>query len=173
MVKRIRWTERKFEFNLPPGVFPNLLVRLLGTAPRIEDLTKWLSNEELSFKSNGKWSIKEHIGHLIDLEELHEKRLAEILQGKGTLTAADMTNRKTNDANHNLKSIAELLSEFRRVREDFVNRLEALDEGTILKSGIHPRLNQPMRIIDIAYFTSEHDDHHLTIIKEIINIQTQ
>jgi len=173
MVKRIKWTERKFEFNLPVGVFPALLERLLGTAPRIEDMTKWLSNEELSYKSNGKWSIKEHIGHLIDLEALHEKRLDEILQGKEVLTAADMTNKKTNKANHNLKNINELLADFRKVREDFVNRLEKLDETDVVKSGIHPRLNQPMRIIDMAYFTSEHDDHHLAIMREIIKSQTQ
>jgi hypothetical protein len=173
MVERTRWMDRKFEFNLPAGALPNLLVRLEGTAPRIEDMTKWLSNEELSYKPDGKWSIKEHVGHLIDLEALHEKRIDEILTGKEVLSAADMSNKKTIEANHSLKNINELIADFRKVRADFVSRLEKLDETDAVKSGLHPRLNKPMRIIDIAYFTCEHDDQHLAIMKEIIKSQTQ
>jgi hypothetical protein len=36
-----------------------------------------------------------------------------------------------------------------------------------LASAHHPRLNKQMRIIDIAYFTAEHDDHHFAMISEI------
>lgn len=171
MVKQTKWIERKFEFNVPPGVFPDLMERMLGTAPRLEDMTKSLPDEVLSYKPDESWSVKEHIGHLIDLEELHEGRLDEILQGKDKLTAADMTNKKTNEAQHNSRNIKELLGEFRKIRTGFVSRMEELDEETVVRSGLHPRLNQPMRIIDIAYFTSEHDDHHLAIIRRIIKSQ--
>ena len=171
MIKQINWMERKFDFTLPLGVFPALLGRMLGAAPRLESLTKWLSNEELSYKPNGAWSVKEHVGHLIDIEELHEKRLDEILAGKGVLTAADMQNEKTNEANHNSKSINELLTKFANVRTHLVKRMEALDEDTVARYGMHPRLKQPMRIIDIAYFTSEHDDHHIATIRNLIKIK--
>lgn len=168
MVKQTKWIERKFEFTLPPGVFPDLLERMLGTAPRLEDMTKSLPDEILSYNPGGSWSVKEHIGHLTDLEELHERRLDEILQGNDKLAAADMTNKKTNEAQHNSRNIKELLDEFRKIRTGFVSRMEELDEETVVRSGLHPRLNQPMRIIDIAYFTSEHDDHHLAVIRRII-----
>ncbi len=171
MVKRGKWIERKFEFNLPAGVFPNLLVRMLGAPARLEDMTKSSPDSILSYKPDGKWSVKEHIGHLIDLESLHEKRLVEILAGVEILSAADMSNKKTIAANHNAKNINDLLAEFRKVRTDFVERLETLDDDTVVKYGHHPRLNQPMRIIDIAYFTSEHDDHHITTMREIIKQQ--
>jgi hypothetical protein len=36
------------------------------------------------------------------------------------------------------------------------------------KTSLHPRLQKPMRIIDLAYFVAEHDDHHFERIKEII-----
>jgi hypothetical protein len=80
-----------------------------------------------------------------------------------------MSNEKTNEANHNSKSINELLTKFGNVRNHLVKRMDALDESAILRYGMHPRLNQPMRIIDIAYFTSEHDDQHIAIIRHIIN----
>jgi hypothetical protein len=28
-------------------------------------------------------------------------------------------------------------------------------------SAVHPRLQQPMRLVDMLYFVAEHDDHHL------------
>lgn len=169
MVKQIKWTDRKFEFNLPAGVFPALIERLLGTPPRIEEMTKGISDDVLSKRHNGAWSVKEHIGHLTDLEALHEKRLGEILEGKTELSAADMSNKKTNDADHNSKKTEELLVGFGIVRKAFVNRLASLDDVQILRSGIHPRLKIPMRIIDIAYFTSEHDDHHLAIMRRLLS----
>jgi hypothetical protein len=33
---------------------------------------------------------------------------------------------------------------------------------------LHPRLKQPMRLVDHLYFVAEHDDHHLARIWEMI-----
>jgi hypothetical protein len=35
-------------------------------------------------------------------------------------------------------------------------------------SSLHPRLQQPMRLIDHALFVAEHDDHHLARITELL-----
>ena len=120
-------------------------------------------------KADGKWSIKEHAGHLIDLEELGEKRLDDFLNRKEILSAADISNKKTHEADYNKKNINELLKEFRSAREHAVGRLEKLTKEQVAIVSIHPRLNQKMRVIDWVYFMSEHDDHHLTKIREIIN----
>ena len=172
MVKQIKWIERKFDFNLPAGVYPALLERMAGTAPRLEEITGKISEQVLSAKQNSSWSVKEHIGHLTDLEAIHEVRLDEILAGKEKLSAADMTNKKTNEAHHNSSNISILLEDFRQTRENFIKRLEVLNEEQVVRSGLHPRLNIPMRIIDIAYFTSEHDDHHLAAIRNILRNNT-
>jgi hypothetical protein len=84
------------------------------------------------------------------------------------LAAADMSNRKTNEADHNAKDIRELLVEFRADRANLVARFEGLAESDWSKSALHPRLQQPMRIVDIAYFDTEHDDYHLGRIGELI-----
>ena len=36
-------------------------------------------------------------------------------------------------------------------------------------SRLHPRLKQPMRLVDHLYFVAEHDDHHLAKIWEMIS----
>ena len=75
MIVKTPWTSRVFDFNFPVGHFPAIYVRLLGTAARIDGLVKNCFESHFEFKPDGRWSVKEHIGHLVDLEELHEERL--------------------------------------------------------------------------------------------------
>ena len=174
MFKQLNWVERKFNFSqrdgfpdFPLEIFPVIIERFRGTPARLEEITKGLSEKILTFNPDSKWSIKEHAGHLIDLEELGEKRLDDYLNGKEILSPADMTNKKTSEAGYNQKNISELLKEFRSAREHIIKRLENLTKEQASVISIHPRLNQKMRIIDWVYFMSEHDDHHLTSIRLI------
>lgn len=133
------------------------------------DMTKGLSDEQLSFQPGGKWSIKEHIGHLSDLEELHEGRIDDFIARKEVLRAADMTNAKTYEANHNAKEFSGLINEFKEKRDHYVSYIAQLNEETQTFKSMHPRLQTMVRPVDIAYFTAEHDDHHLADIRLIIS----
>ncbi len=162
-----RWIDRHFTFNLPEDLFPIVVERLRGTPARIEDKVRSLSSEALTRRNGDSWSIQEHIGHLLDLDELHDGRLDDFLAGAPVLRAADMTNRKTHEADHNRLLIADLLAGFRRERERFVARLDAWEPEFVSLTALHPRLQQPMRVIDMAFFTAEHDDHHLARMTEL------
>jgi uncharacterized damage-inducible protein DinB len=161
--------EREFDFGLALGVFPSVVERLRGTPARLEELTRGLSPETLTAKNvAGSWSVQEQVGHLIDLDELHEGRLEDYARHHSTLRAADMTNRKTEEAGHNEARLEDLLAAFRAARLSFVRRLEAMSEHEVAASALHPRLRKQMRVIDMAYFVAEHDDHHLASIHEIL-----
>jgi uncharacterized damage-inducible protein DinB len=164
---KLRWTDRHFHFDLPESLFPVVVERLRGTPARIEDKVRHLSPTVLTRREGDAWSIQEHIGHLLDLDELHTGRLDDFLAGAPALRAADMTNRKTREADHNRRAIGEILRDFRRERERFVARLDAWDEGLVSLTALHPRLEQPMRVLDMAFFTAEHDDHHLARMTEL------
>jgi uncharacterized damage-inducible protein DinB len=164
----MRWTDRTFRFDVPVDMFPVVIERLRGAAPRIEDKIKGLPVEILTRRDGDAWSIQEHIGHLLDLDELHIGRLDDYLAGAEVLRAADMQNRKTWQAGHNTRPVDELIREFRREREIFVERLEAWDPDRVGQSALHPRLKQPMRVIDMAFFVAEHDDHHLAKMTELV-----
>jgi len=171
MIHQLPWSQRTFNFDFHPGLHPNIMERLRGTPARIEEMLSGVEDEILSEKRNNKWSIKEHIGHLHDLEELHYGRIDDFLKHFPVLRAADMSNKKTNDADHNSKSIEELIEQFRKSREEFTDRLAELNEEQVIITSLHPRLNQRMRLVDMMYFTAEHDDHHLAIIRSLQDSQ--
>lgn len=43
-----------------------------------------------------------------------------------------------------------------------------LTDEQLTYSALHPRLKTPMRVIDLAYFVAEHDDHHLSRVRELL-----
>src|SRR5262249_14592370 len=128
MIKPVAWTARTFRFNLPIDVFPAVLERLRGTPARAADLVFGVSEELLGTRWSEKWSAKEHVGHLTDVQALEEQRLGEFLAGVAVLSAADMTNRATEVAGHNQVPIAVLLERLRSHRLEWVSKLEALTE---------------------------------------------
>jgi hypothetical protein len=167
MIDRLEWIKRQFTFELPIGMYANVVERVRGTPARLEDLTRGLSAETLSRRDGDKWSIQEQAGHLLDLEDLGMQRLDDFEAGRETLTAADMSNRKTHEANHNADAIEKILSAFREERMEFVARLDSYDEAFVQRTALHPRLNLRIRVIDLAFFIAEHDDHHLARISEM------
>lgn len=160
-----KWTSRDFDFNYPADHFPYMLERLRGTSARICDMIKDLPADKLTHRPNGAWSIQEHIGHLIDLDELHEGRIDDYLNELPVLRAADMQNKKTYEARHNNNDIEVLVNCFQKARWQFVERLKKLDPQQVSQ---HPRLQKPMRVVDMAFFVAEHDDHHLSIMRNIV-----
>ena len=162
------WFERTFEFTFPVDQYPNLCIRLRGTPARLEEIVRGVPREVLIRKPGVKWSAQEHAGHLLDLEPLWAARAGDFLSGGDTLTAADLRNRKTDEANHNLRDLGEILAEFRAARRQLLDRVGALPAEAFARSMLHPRLKQPMRLVDHLFFAAEHDDHHLAVIWELI-----
>ena len=167
---REKWTDRTFRFDLPVGRMPFLLERLRGVAARLEEKVRGVSSEDLRRRVGEGWSAQENIGHLSDLEHVHLARLDELAAASPpeTLMAADIKNRKTWEADHNARPIDEVLEEFRVGRATLVERFEKWDPARLEVRAIHPRLRVPMRVIDVAYFTAEHDDYHLARVHELL-----
>jgi uncharacterized damage-inducible protein DinB len=163
------WFERKFEFTFPVEFYPNLATRLRGTPARLEETLRGSSHEMLVQKEQGKWSAQEHAGHLLDLEPLWAARVEDFARGGTELTAADLKNQRTHQANHNARPVEQILADFRRARESLLTRLATMQPEQFSRSMLHPRLKQPMRLVDHLYFVAEHDDHHLARIWEMIH----
>ena len=166
MSQRIKWTDRRFNFDFPAALYPEMIERLRGAPARMDEYLS-SSPEILTARDEGRWSIQENAGHLLDLDSLVLQRIDEYLAGASVLHAADMSNKKTHEANYNDIPAATIKQSFRQRRMEIVSRLEGLEAEMFARAAIHPRLNVPMRLLDMLFFQAEHDDYHLTRMSEL------
>lgn len=169
-MNRLKWIDRKFEFSYPVELYPEIIERVRGASARLDEYLNSAPAEILTRRDDGHWSIQENAGHLFDLDALTLERIEQYVAGVPVLHAADITNRKTGEANYNNVSAATIARAFRKRRVEVVNRLESLDAEMFARSAVHPRLNIPMRLVDFVFFEAEHDDYHFTRINELLKL---
>ncbi len=107
---------------------------------------------------------------MLDLESLVMQRIDEYVARAPALHAADMSNRKTYEANHNDVPVEPILLAFRDRRMDVVKRLDGFESEMFARTALHPRLNVPMRLVDMILFQAEHDDYRLARISELARL---
>jgi len=167
-MERTKWFERKFASIEDNGLLPGIIERLEGTPARISFKLQQVALTDIILKGPHDWSLKSELGHLSDLEPLWFTRLQEIKRGVPKLTATDLANRRTYEANHDQFSVKELLDNFSRHRKELVALFRSLSKDELQHVSVHPRLKKPMRAIDHAYFIAEHDDHHLAQMQMLL-----
>lgn len=168
MIERQQWVDHEFNLGIDIGWTENVMSRIRDTHIRIKHHCQDLSNEQLSQKVNGAWSIKEHIGHLTDLEELWIGRFNEFSKELLELSMADMSNQKTKTSNHNELAIDILLEEFTQERNKLIQVYENLSQKSQEHQAMHPRIKMLMRPVDLLFFVAEHDDHHIVSITKLL-----
>lgn len=162
-MKSLNWFDRTFTFGLPVEMLPFYLERLEGSIYRIEAKVKGVSNEILSEKYSGKWSIKQNIGHLAEVDLVSNKRIDEMKSGAEVLSPAVFE-----PQDYNPWPIEKVVKFFREARLSNLAKYRNISEADLLKASTHPRLKVKMTPIDLAFFDAEHDDHHLLKISDII-----
>lgn len=162
------WLEYRWSFDFPVGMFRAIVERLRGAPARLEETVRNASRERLTRRPGEAWSAQEIAGHLVSVEALWHRRIGEYLRGEGTLTAADMENRATKGSNYNERPLEAILEEFRSARGITVGILDGLDLEAAARTAHHPRLNRPIRLVDLCFFAAEHDDHHLAVIHDLL-----
>jgi len=162
-----KWFDRKFSPQLDNGLFWSILERLEGTPARIKYKTKKIESG-VSYNQNGKWSINKEVGHLLDLEPLWYKRFSQIINGVENLADADLENNATHNAAHDNVNLSRLIDKFEVKRSQLIEVLRNVSDSELDNSSTHPRLKTQMKLIDLAYFVAEHDDHHLGSITKLL-----
>jgi hypothetical protein len=164
-VKKTTWFERSFVFPLPQGMLPFFLERLEGTIARIEQKVSEVPDAILSNKLEGKWSIKQNIAHLAEVDEIALNRIDEMMQGVSPMSPAVFEPRQ----DYSAMPVDEVTRYFRENRLKNLKKYRSLSDEELQKSSLHPRLKLQMNAVDLAYFDAEHDDHHLVRINEILS----
>ena len=164
----VRWFDRQFDSNTGSEYFDEFLQRLEHFPSVLNRLLKSCPIEAATRKMGDKWSVNENIGHLMLLEDLWRIRFRDIKEGKTDKSPADLNNTATDESSFNNVLVEELIKNLVSERHKTIAMLQKLSEEDLLKTSMHPRLHQPMNIIDLMHFVAEHDLHHLYAIQSMI-----
>jgi hypothetical protein len=110
----------------------------------------------------GKWTIKELVGHCIDTERVMSYRLLRISRGDETSLAGFDENEYVRNSNFNTRDWATLLMEFHYVRASNLILINSLSDEQLLKMGKANELTISARAI--VYIIAGHLEHHLDIL---------
>jgi hypothetical protein len=162
------WSEREFAFGRSLEEVPVLLERIMGTPARLLHLTGHEPPERLNLRRLGSWSVKEHIGHLILMQDRMEPRLDDLVQRRSQLSEVDLSDQGPIVAGHGRRALGDLIEEFRLKRIYFAERITAMEQAVLLHRADHPCTGRNMTVADILYFLAEHDDHHLALMRHLL-----
>ncbi|MBO0721708.1 MAG: DinB family protein [Blastocatellia bacterium] len=146
--------------SLVPG--ENIVETLSG---QIEDSLTFLRGlsdvqGELRY-APGKWSVKEVIGHLIDVERIFAYRALRIARSDRTPLPGFDENEYV--AHASFPSLNDLAAEYQAVRNSNLYFFRSLSEETWLRRGIAS--SNEISVRAIAYILAGHELHHLGIIR--------
>ena len=126
---------------------------------------KDLSDVQAEYRyGEGKWSIKEVIGHMVDTERVMAYRILSIARGESQNLPGFNEEEYVRRANFTKKSIDELLQDFSIVRQSTVLLLKSLGEEAWLRRGLAN--NYEITVRALAVIIAGHELHHRSIIHE-------
>ena len=129
-----------------------------------ENLFASISEEKGEFAyAEGKWTIKELLGHLINGERVFSYRALRISRGDETPLAGFDQDLLTDNGNFNSISLADLLKEFSHLCQANILFFQNLDDEAWERTGTVN--DTPASVRAIAYNMVNHARHHLNILR--------
>ena len=127
-----------------------------------------LSDEQANYAyGEGKWTVKEALGHMIDTERTFAYRLFCFSRNFVDLPGFDQ-DIYVNNANFNSRTIQSLAAEFKATRESNIYMIGSLTEEQQVRKGIAS--GNPATVRALVYMLAGHELHHLGLFKEKYNI---
>jgi len=124
-----------------------------------------IPNEKGSFRyAEGKWSVKELIGHLIDTERVMAYRALRFSRGDQTELEGFDQDPYVENGSFDSGEIADLAKQFEFVRESNLLMFRGLSEEAWSRSGIASGASVSVRAL--AYIIAGHEIHHINILRE-------
>jgi hypothetical protein len=114
--------------------------------------------------AEGKWSIREIVGHLIDGERVFGYRALCIARGESQNLPGFDENEYMLSAPYDGIDLEDLLSEFRLVRLANLAMLRNLDEAAWMRTGTAN--DSPISVRAIAFIMAGHTRHHMGVLRD-------
>ena len=116
----------------------------------------------------GKWSVKEVVGHLTDVERIFAYRLLRIARGDATPLPGFDENAYVPAGDFDARPLASLLDEFRALRLSTVALVDGLPADGWTRRG--QASGKPISARALAYIMVGHVTHHVRVLRELYRI---
>ncbi len=124
-----------------------------------------IPEHKLEFRyAENKWTIKEVIQHVIDAERIFSYRALRIARQDQTPLPGFEENNYVPASFANNRSRAELLADYKAVRQATVSLFDSFSNDMLLQMGTAS--NSPISVRALGFITIGHENHHCQIIIE-------
>ena len=131
----------------------------------LEALCAGLSESDAMFRyAEGKWTVKEVIGHLLDTERVYAYRLLRISRGDETAMPGFDERSYVPAGQFNLRSVNDLVSEFTLQRASTLALAKSVPSAAWLRIGTANGFRTSARAL--VYIILGHTAHHLRVLRE-------
>ena len=114
--------------------------------------------------AEGKWTIKEILGHLVDDERIYVYRALRFARNDSTELPGFDQDHYARYSEANQRDIEDLLDEFTLVRQSTIAFFNSLDDAALIRTGVADGNRASVRAL--AYHIAGHELRHMNIIKE-------
>jgi hypothetical protein len=140
-------------------------MHLEAQVSELAGLCAGLSESSAMFQyAEGKWTIKEVIGHLLDTERVFAYRLLRISRGDATELPGFDENSYVPEGQFNRRGIAELVSEFRLQRVSTLALMNGIPESAWTRQVMANGFRTSARAL--VYVILGHTAHHFEILRK-------
>ncbi len=143
----------------------DIVAVLRNQASELKNQLADVATEKENFRyAEGKWSIREIIGHLTDGERVFSYRALRFSRGDQTPLAGFEQDFYVADSNFKNTKLADLLEEFAALRQSNVLLFKNLDEAAWQRVGTASEATVSVRAL--AYIMAGHVRHHAAILRD-------
>ena len=114
--------------------------------------------------AEGKWSVKEVVGHMADTERVFAYRALRFARADETPLPGFEQNSYVEAAGFGRRTLADLAEEFADVRKATLKLLASFDEEVLDRVGTAS--GHPMSVRALAWVIAGHERHHVGILRD-------
>jgi len=130
-----------------------------------EKFLKTFSEKQGNYSyADGKWTVKEVLGHVIDTEKIMAYRALAFARGEKQSLPGFEQDDYVAESNFNNRSLADLINEFLTARKSNIILFKSFDEDILNRRGIAS--DSEVTVLALIYIIAGHEKHHMKFLRE-------
>ncbi len=119
--------------------------------------------------ANGKWTVKEVLGHVVDTERIMTYRALAFARGEKQSLLEFEQDDYVAESNFKRRSLDDLINEYNTVRTSNIILFKSFDEKILNRRGMVSK--SEITVLALIYIIAGHEKHHMKFLRERYTIK--